>query len=57
MKVYVEAPVDNFNTTPTIKYALIDSDTEQVEWVKTFLEDGRWKVTGYNIIKKEIYNG
>lgn len=57
MKAYVEAPVDNFGTAPAIKHALVDSDTEQVEWVKTFLEDGRWKVTGYNIVKKEIYNG
>ena len=57
MKVYVEAPKDSYNTPSNVDSVLVDLDIETIEWHKTFLEDGKWKVTGYTITKKEIYNG
>lgn len=57
MKVTVKAPLDHKMTPTSIPEVLIDPDTEQVEWQKSFNEDGTWKVIGYNITKKQIYNG
>jgi hypothetical protein len=57
MKTSIQPPKDHKGTPSAIPEVLIDPDTEQVEWTKSFNEDGTWKITGYNIVKKQIYNG
>ena len=55
--ITVDAPFDpNCNTKSIIKNVIIDEDMESVEWIKTFFDDGTFFVSGYNIIKKQIYN-
>lgn len=56
MKTSVQPPQDHKGTPSAIPEVFIDPDTEQVEWTKSFNEDGTWKITGYNIVRKQIYN-
>jgi hypothetical protein len=55
--IFVEAPIDpNCQTKSIIKNVQIDEDLESVEWIKTTLPDGTFFVSGYNIVRKQIYN-